>query len=138
MDADLRTLRERLAEISDIQRSVAVLFWDQRVAMPPLGSPARANHVATLGRILHDRFVDDEIGSLLERLRPLEESLEHDSDDASLIRVTRRDWEKERRVPSDLRTELLRAAAEGHLVWVEAAGTTTSPASSRCSSGTSS
>jgi len=97
-----------------------VLFWDQRVTMPPLGTPARANAVATLGKILHDRFVDDEIGSLLEALRPLEESLEHDSDDASLVRVTRRDWEKERRVPSELRTELLRAGSEGHLAWVEA------------------
>ena len=120
MNADLRTLKERLAEISDIQRSTAVLFWDQRVTMPPLGTPARANAVATLGRIVHDRFVDDEIGSLLERLRPLEESLEYDSDDASLIRVTRRDWEKERRVPSELRTEMIRAGAEGHLAWVEA------------------
>ena len=97
-----------------------MLFWDQRVTMPPLGTPARANAVATLGKILHDRFVDDEIGSLLEALRPLEESLEHDSDDASLVRVTRRDWEKERRVPSELRTELLRAGSEGHLAWVEA------------------
>jgi len=120
VESELRTLRERLAEISDIQRSVGVLFWDQRVTMPPLGTPARANAVATLGRILHDRFVDDEIGSLLEALRPLEESLEHDSDDASLVRVTRRDWEKERRVPSELRTELLRAGSEGHLAWVEA------------------
>ena len=120
MESELRTLRERLAEISDIQRSVGVLFWDQRVTMPPLGTPARANAVATLGKILHDRFVDDEIGSLLEALRPLEESLEHDSDDASLVRVTRRDWEKERRVPSELRTELLRAGSEGHLAWVEA------------------
>jgi carboxypeptidase Taq len=120
VEAELRTLRERLAEISDIQRSIAVLFWDQRTKMPPLGTAARANAVATLGRIVHDRFVDDEIGSLLERLRPYEESLEHDSDDASLIRVTRRDWEKERRVPAELRTELLRAGAEGHLAWVEA------------------
>jgi carboxypeptidase Taq len=120
VDAELRTLRERLAEISDIQRSVALLFWDQRVTMPPLGTAARANHVATLGKIAHDRFVDDEIGSLLDRLRPLEESLEYDSDDASLVRVTRRDWEKERKVPSELRTELLRAGAEGHLAWVEA------------------
>ena len=45
--------------------------------MPPLGRPP-AEAIATLGRIAHDRFVDDEIGSLLERLRPLEESLEYD------------------------------------------------------------
>ncbi len=120
MEADLRALRERLAEISDLQRSAGVLGWDQRVMMPPLGTDARANALATLGRIAHERFVDDEIGRLLERLRPYEESLEYDSDDASLIRVTRRDWEKQRRVPSDLRAEMIRAAAHGHLVWAEA------------------
>ncbi len=120
MDADLRTLRERLAEISDLRRAMLVLGWDQRVTMPPLGTPARAEALATLGRIAHDKFVDAEVGSLLERLRPLEESLAYDSDDASLIRVTRRDWEKERRVPSDLRAEMTRAGVQGHQIWVEA------------------
>ena len=120
MQAELRALRERLAEISDLQRSAGVLGWDQRVLMPPLGTDARANALATLGRIAHERFVDDEIGRLLERLRPYEESLEYDSDDASLIRVTRRDWEKQRRVPSELRAEMVHAAAHGHLVWAAA------------------
>ena len=120
MDADLRALRERLAEISDLRRAVLVLAWDQKVTMPPGGHPARAEAVATLARVAHDRIVDDEIGRLLERLRPLEESLEYDSDDASLIRVTRRDWEKERRVPAELRTDLARAASLGNQVWIEA------------------
>ena len=99
---------------------MGVLGWDQRVTMPPLGGAARAEALATLGRIAHEKFVDDEIGALLERLRPLEESLEYDSDDASLIRVTRRDWEKSRRVPAELRAEMLRAGSQGHHIWVEA------------------
>jgi carboxypeptidase Taq len=88
--------------------------------MPARGNAARADSVASVTRIAHDKLVDDEIGRLLERLRPLEESLEYDSDDASLIRVTRRDWEKERRVPTELRTELVRAATLGHQVWMQA------------------
>lgn len=120
MNADLRTLRERLAEISDLHRSMGVLGWDQKVTMPPLGNPARAEALATLGRIAHEKFVDDEIGRLVEKLRPYEESLEHDSDDASLIRVTRRDWEKNRRVPVELRAEMIRAGALGNRVWIEA------------------
>ena len=96
---DLTTLRERLAEISDLGRAAGVLGWEQRVSMPPLGTESRAESLATLGRIIHDRFTDPEIGRLLERLAPLEESLPYDADDASLIRVTRRDWEKACRVP---------------------------------------
>jgi carboxypeptidase Taq len=120
VEADLRTLRERLAEISDLYRTMGVLGWDQKVTMPPGGHPARAEALATIGRIAHERFTDDEIGHLLERLRPLEESLDYGSDDASLIRVTRRDWEKQRRVPTELRTEMVRAAALGNQVWIEA------------------
>jgi carboxypeptidase Taq len=117
---DLSVLRERLAELSDLSRTALVLGWDQRVSMPPRGTEARAEALATLGRIAHERFTDPEIGRLLDRLTPFGESLPYDSDDASLIRVTRRDWEKARRVPADLRVELTRAAARGHQAWVEA------------------
>ena len=128
MEADLRTLRERLAEISDLYRSMGVLGWDQRVTMPPGGNPARAEALATIGRIAHEKFTDDEIGALLEKLRPHEESLDPESDDASLIRVTRHDWEKNRKVPAELRAEMLRAGAQGHQVWVEARANNDFPA----------
>jgi carboxypeptidase Taq len=120
VETALRSLRERLAEVHDVSRAAGVLGWDQRVTMPPLGTEARAEALATLGRIAHERFTDDEVGRLLEELRPLEESLPYDSDEASLIRVTRRDWEKARRVPAELRVEMTRAAARGHQAWVEA------------------
>ena len=123
MDADLRALRERLAEIADVSRAAGVLFWDQKVTMPPGGHPARAEALATLSRIAHEKFVDPEIGLLLERVAPLTESLDYDSDDASLIRVTRRDWEKQRRVPTELRVDMTRAAALGNQVWIEARAT---------------
>src|SRR4029079_952438 len=87
VDADLRALKERLAEISDLSKAGGVLAWDQKVVMPPGGHPARAEALATVGRIAHEKFVDAEIGHLLDRLRPLEESLDYDSDDASLIRI---------------------------------------------------
>src|SRR5262249_19549323 len=38
----------------------------------------------------------------------------------SLIRVTRRDWEKARKVPSELRAEMSRASALAIPVWVDA------------------
>jgi carboxypeptidase Taq len=120
VSADLQELRRRLAEVADLSRAAGVLGWEQRVTMPPLGTPARADQLATIGRIAHERFVDAEVGRLLERLAPLEETLPYESDDASLIRVTRRDWEKQRRVPAELEEEMTRAAASGHHAWVVA------------------
>jgi carboxypeptidase Taq len=120
VETQLNDLRQRLGEIADLSRAAGVLGWDQRVTMPPLGTAGRAESLATLGRIIHDAFVSDGVGRLLDELQPYAESLPYDSDDASLVRVTRRDWEKARRVPTELRVEMTRAAASGHHAWVEA------------------
>jgi len=76
--------------------------------------------MATLRRISHEILIDGETGRLLDELRPLEESLEPDSDDAALIRRTRRDHDRAVRVPADLRADMARAAAEARPVWVKA------------------
>ncbi len=120
MGAPLDDLRTRLAEVADLSRAAGVLGWDQRVTMPPRGTEARASQLSTLSRIAHERFTDDEIGRLLDAAEPLVESLPYDSDDRSLVRVTRRDWDKARRVPNDLRAEMTLQAARGHHAWVEA------------------
>ena len=62
-------LRTRLAEISDLGKVIALLSWDQQVMMPPRGAPGRAEQLATLGRIAHEKFTDPEIGKLLDELR---------------------------------------------------------------------
>ena len=113
-------LTRRLAEIHHVRMSRGVLSWDQHTKMPPKGGEARAEQLGTLDRIGHELFIADEIGELLEELRPYEESLDYDSDEASLLRVTRRDYEKARRVPSDLRAEMTRAGATALPAWIEA------------------
>jgi carboxypeptidase Taq len=120
VDKDLRELKERIAEITDLYSALCLLDWDQKVTMPPGGHPARAEALSTIARIHHERLVDAGMGRLLDRLRPLEESLDYDSDDASLIRVTRRDFEKQRRVPTELSAEMMHAAALGNQVWIKA------------------
>jgi carboxypeptidase Taq len=120
MEERFAELKTRLAEIHDVRRAQEVLFWDQTVMMPPGGGPVRGAQLSTLDKIAHSTFVADETGKLLEELRPYEESLDYDSDEASLIRTTRRDWKKARRVPAELAAEMVRAAAEAHDVWAKA------------------
>jgi carboxypeptidase Taq len=120
VNADFRELKERLGEIHDLQKSRALLSWDQQVKMPKGGGGVRAEQLATLDRIAHVAFTSSEVGNLLDRLAPFEEAQPYDSDEASLIRVTRRDWEKARRVPADLRAEMSRAASLALPVWADA------------------
>ena len=88
--------------------------------MPPGGAGVRAEQLATLERLAHEALTSDEIGRLLDELAPHEDSLEYDSNEASLIRLVRREWEKARRVPAELRAEMTRAASLAMPVWVKA------------------
>jgi carboxypeptidase Taq len=118
--AAFEELRRRLAEVSDLARASAILGWDQQTMMPPRGAAGRAEELATLGRVIHERFTSPEIGRLLDELADFEQQQPHDSFEASLIRVTRVDWEKARKVPADLRAEMSRASSLAHPVWVRA------------------
>ncbi len=113
-------LKKKLAKIHDVHMARSILSWDQHTKMPPKAGDIRAEQLGTLDRIAHELFIDDDIGALLEELRPYEESHDYDSDEASLLRVTRREYAKATRVPSDLRAELTRAGAIALAAWVEA------------------
>jgi carboxypeptidase Taq len=120
MDPKFAELANRLHEIHDINKSAQVLAWDQQTMMAPKGARIRAEQLATLGRIAHEKFTSPEIARLLEDLRPFEESQPYDSFEASLVRVTRRDYDKLVRVPPELRAEMTRTGAIAMGAWVEA------------------
>ena len=120
MSDALTRLRAELAQIEDLGVAARVLEWDQLVMMPRGGAETRAEGLATIERLSHELFVRDEIGELLERLAPEVADLDPDSDEACLVAVTQRDWEKARRVPTELRGEMTKLASEGMEAWAVA------------------
>ncbi len=120
MSDALEQLKDRLATINELGRIARVLGWDQQTMMPPAGAGHRAEQMATLSRAVHEHLTDPETGRLLDELRPLEDSLDPDSDDAATLRLARRDYEKAVRVPTALRAEMARASSQARPVWVKA------------------
>jgi carboxypeptidase Taq len=120
VEAALAELKQRLGEIMDLVRTQYLQQWDLEVWMPPRGADARAAQISTLQTILHARRTDDRIGELVDELEPYASSLPHDHDDACLVRVARRDWEKLRRIPTELAAEIAGAQAESYQAWVGA------------------
>ena len=90
-------LKQRLREISDLNAAADVLNWDQATYMPEGGAGARGRQRAMLNRLAHERVVEPALGRLIDALARYGESLPHDSDDASLIRVARREYQKRSR-----------------------------------------
>jgi carboxypeptidase Taq len=120
MPEQLNKLRERLAELIDLRNAGRLLEWDQQTMMPPRGSGARANAIGTLEGISHDRFVDAETGRLIDAAADELDGASPDSDDARLVAVSKRRYDKARRVPAELAAELARAASLGQEAWVGA------------------
>jgi carboxypeptidase Taq len=120
VEAALAQLKERVGEIHDLGRASSLLGWDQQVKMPPGGAGVRAEQLATLDRLAHEALTSDEMGGLLEELAAVERELDAGSDEACLIRIVRREWDKARRVPAELQAEMSRAASLAMPVWVKA------------------
>jgi len=120
MSDEFTHLRQRLAALDDLHNATQLLHWDQQTMMPPRGASGRAEVLATLQRLRHDLFVADETGRLLDGADAELDGAERGSDEASLVRVARRHWEKARRVPSELAADLARAASVGQEAWVRA------------------
>jgi carboxypeptidase Taq len=120
MQPKLEELKARLAEINDLNNAGAVLAWDQLTYMPPGGGPARGRQLATLAKLAQEKSIDPAIGRLLDDLRPYEESLPFEHDDASLIRVAGRDFERLQRVPPEFVARFNNHVSETYQVWAEA------------------
>ena len=116
----LDRLRDVLGEVADLERAAAVLTWDQETNMPPGGVEDRANQLATLSRLAHERFTSSEVARLLESAGAEVASMPAESDEASLLRVTRRDFGQAVKVPAELVSEMARAAATARPVWQDA------------------
>ena len=101
---------KRLFEAYDLAMVRSLLTWDQTTYMPKGGAPARGRQVSLLGRRAHEVFTDKEVGRLLDQLEPWAAKEPYDSDEAALIRVTRREYDRATRVPSSFVAEMNRTS----------------------------
>ncbi len=120
METKLQELKKRLLEINDLNSAAELLYWDQATYMPSGGASARARQMATLQRLAHEKFIDPAIGKLLEELRSYQESLDYDSDEASLIRVTQREYDRAVRIPPSFTEQLSSHSSASYEAWTKA------------------
>ncbi|HRA49035.1 MAG TPA: hypothetical protein PK819_13275, partial [Thermomicrobiales bacterium] len=120
IETDLARLRELLGEVNDLDHAAAVISWDQNVMMPSGGSEARGAAMETLAKIRHDRFTSAEVGQLADRLGSWAATQPEASIDRALVERTAYDWDRERRVPSQLAGDLAAFEAVTIPIWLDA------------------
>ena len=118
MSEKLEQLKEKLGEVADLGYAASVLGWDQQVNMPPGGSEARGRQLATLSKIAQEKFITDEIGRLIDDLKQEFDSA--DTDEAALVRVAARNYDKAKRVPPSFIAEQAIVTSKAFEAWREA------------------
>ncbi|MGL4612009.1 MAG: carboxypeptidase M32 [Trueperaceae bacterium] len=116
----LLNLKARLQEITDLYAANYVLGWDQSTYMPKGGAEARGRQIATLSKLAHQKFTDPALGNLLEDLRSFEQTLPYDSDNASLLRFTRKGYGKALKVPDAFVATTSQHFSDVYELWAEA------------------
>jgi carboxypeptidase Taq len=116
----LNQLNEILAEVFDLNSAAGLLGWDQQVNMPPGGAEGRGYVLGTLGKLAQIKFTSPEVGQLLDELEPHAAQLDPDSDEARIIKVTRRLYDKQVKVPPEWVVEFAQLTTQAHQVWAKA------------------
>jgi carboxypeptidase Taq len=117
MEEKINQLKEISAEIADLAYAASVLGWDQQVNMPPMGAEARGNQLATLQRLMHIKATTPELEQLLEDLTEAVKDLDTDSEEARLVKVSKRDYDLAVKVPPAFTAELAKVASAAFGVW---------------------
>jgi carboxypeptidase Taq len=120
MEEKLAQLKEIIYEVTDLRAAAALLGWDQQTYMPPAGALERGEQLGTLAQLAHQRFTSDEVGRLLEDLKPYAAQLDPDSDDACLLRVVNKEYKKNKRVPGSYVNEFAQVTTMSQEAWIKA------------------
>ncbi len=120
MNKKMDQLKEILAEVYDLNAAAALLEWDQQTYMPPGGTEERGQQMGTLQKLAHIKFTSAEVGKLLDDLAYETRTLDPDSTEVRLVKVTKREYEKRTRVPPEMVEEFAQVTTNAHIAWMQA------------------
>lgn len=125
--ATLEPLTTKLLEIQRINSAASVLSWDQETYMPAGGGEARAEQIAVLQGIAHQKLVSTDVQSLLSQWvdpatgqAPDQGNETWDEPSRSLLREAWRDFSRAKKLPSEFVIKLSRECSLAQQVWAEA------------------
>jgi carboxypeptidase Taq len=113
-------LVEHLRETATLESCAAVLGWDEQTYMPPGGAAHRADQLALLAGLCHERATAPRVGEWLAELAQSDLATDAGSPAAANIREARRDFDRATKLPRRLVEELSRTCTLAQQAWIGA------------------
>ncbi|MDB5106640.1 MAG: Thermostable carboxypeptidase 1 [Fibrobacteres bacterium] len=117
MNKSYQSLLEFSRDLYALRSAVGVLSWDQETMMPAKGGEGRARSMASLSRVMHQRFSEPR---LLEALEACASGEGLSEEERVVVREMRRDRDKAVKVPEALAAEIAETVSLSQRVWAEA------------------
>lgn len=118
--AALQELNQKSRAISMLGSCASLLGWDERTYMPAGGVNHRAEQMAMIAGMIHEKTIDPKIGELLSIVRNSDLMNGGSTDAAVIVREVGRFHERATKMPQALVEELTRTASLGQAAWEEA------------------
>lgn len=109
-------LRLRLRELATLHSTLHLLGWDQETMMPPAAAPTRAEELSLLSCMAHEKATAAELGDLLGRCEE-DSALAADTAIAANLREIRIDYERARKLPTELVAEFSETTSHALEAW---------------------
>jgi carboxypeptidase Taq len=110
-------LRDHLRNTSLLEAAAAALEWDERTGMPSGGADFRAEQVAHLRGLVHERNTAPQLENYLDELQSWDEAADPHGDLGATVRLVRKDFEKHTKLPKQLVESVASATVRGQGVW---------------------
>ena len=95
-----------------------LLDWDERTQLPAAAGAYRADQIAYVAGLYHQKQTDSRVGQWLAELADNSLATDPHSDSGAVIRLLQRDFDKKTRLPQALVEELARTSVLGQQTWV--------------------
>lgn len=120
MPTHYELLIERVHELDDLNKAAALLSWDREVNMPRGGTAERIAQMTTMSNLIHRMSTSDEMGELIENTAAELDGVPYESNEASLIRLLRRNFADARKLPADYVARSSAVSGQAREAWVRA------------------
>lgn len=111
-------LVSKYKEYSVLSTVQGVLHWDMQVIMPPEGAGRRAEQLAILAGLSHEKLTAGRIGELIDKLNNSPNGLSEAH--RANIREIARDYQLATKLPKEFVEEFSRVKTLAHEIWAEA------------------
>lgn len=114
----IEELYRKARELTNLKSIMALLQWDQEVMMPSGSAAGRAEQLSVLSTIIHQKTIAPGLGEMLRELSGSPGGLS--AADLSFIRVLKREYDKNTKLPEKFIADFSRLTSEALPVWIGA------------------